>query len=411
MKNLIITSVDIGSSNISCTVAEVKEDNILEIINSISEPSEGIKLGVVKDFHKFNNCLEKVLLNVKKVFLKNIEELYVGLNNSGMRVTEAEYLIKFKKQIVVNEIHIKKIIEETKSKSALLEEEEIIDTIVNFFVVDKKSVYSNIIGWRATVIGVNVTQVIGKKKYMNGIRDVFKSLGYKIKGFKINCISVRSMILTNENKLGERILGEVGGENINIAVFTNGIVKDIFNLQLGGENITKDIATCCNYPRSEAERIKKILSSNYKTIYNDNDRDKKIKIGSCNVDKELFYLVVNARIKEILNFIKISLKNTGYFYDVSSIILFGAGMNSFEDINEHTRAIMGKKTNYLTKKLIGMQNSSLFNSLAIVKEVHNELKLVYGDNVTLYNGKKEVKKIIDEINLLTKVKKILLEIF
>lgn len=35
---------------------------------------------------------------------------------------------------------------------------------------------------------------------------------------------------------------------------------------------------------------------------------------------ELFYLVVDAKIKEILNFIKITLKNTGYFYTVSSII-------------------------------------------------------------------------------------------
>lgn len=49
--------------------------------------------------------------------------------------------------------------------------------------------------------------------------------------------------------------------------------------------------------------------------------------------------------REILSFIKISLKNTGYFYVVSSIILFRSSMNSIEynNVNIWGNAIILQK--------------------------------------------------------------------
>ncbi|WP_279288640.1 hypothetical protein [Clostridium gasigenes] len=39
-----------------------------------------------------------------------------------------------------------------------------------------------------------------------------------------------------------------------------------------------------------------------------------------------------------------------------------------------------------------MQDSSLFNLLAIVKNVYNELKLVYEYKCNVYNNKEEIKR-------------------
>ena len=56
--------------------------------------------------------------------------------------------------------------------------------------------------------------------------------------------------------------------------------------------------------------------------------------------------------KEILNFIKINSKNTGYFYRISSIILFNSGMILKKYINEHTKFNICEEYNYFTKELI-----------------------------------------------------------
>ena len=71
------------------------------------------------------------------------------------------------------------------------------------------------------------------------------------------------------------------------------------SIPVGGNNISNDLAICGEFSFLEADNIKKIYSSNYKTLYKDNSVPNEIEVGTVKVSKELFYEVTNARIEEI----------------------------------------------------------------------------------------------------------------
>lgn len=191
------------------------------------------------------------------------------------------------------------------------------------------------------------------------------------------------------------VIADIGAGTTDIALFTDGIPKSINSIPIGGRNITKDLAICGKFSFLKADNMKKIYSSNYKALYLDNSLEEEIEVGTTKVSRKLFYEVVNDRIEEILSHINIKLKNTGHYDRICSIILYGDGVNYFEDIDEIVRKIFKIKTKVIRKNDLGIKNSENITSMAIAKEVYDRLNLLEDDNIILTN-KHNDNKVINE---------------
>ncbi|MEO2681647.1 cell division protein FtsA, partial [Clostridium butyricum] len=195
---------------------------------------------------------------------------------------------------------------------------------------------------------------------------------------------------------GEYALVDVGAGVVDISVFDdNAVIKNISSIPVGGNNISNDLAICGKFSFLEADNIKKIYSSNYKTLYKDKSVSNEIKVGTVNVPKELFFEVTNARIEEILNHIHMELKKTGHYDRICSIILYGDALSYFEDIAEIVSKIFKKKIKIIKDIDLGIKNSENITSLALVKEVYDRLILL-GDNKIIPNNKKSEKENVNE---------------
>ena len=64
---------------------------------------------------------------------------------------------------------------------------------------------------------------------------------------------------------------ESGAALTEVAIFKDGIVKEIFSIPLGGNNITSDLSICAGLSMKEAEEMKCEYSNNYKSLYNEKD--------------------------------------------------------------------------------------------------------------------------------------------
>ncbi|MBS6043640.1 MAG: cell division protein FtsA, partial [Clostridium baratii] len=256
-------------------------------------------------------------------------------------------------------------------------DEEICDILVNYYKVDDKISEESVIEWQGEKLEINATVIVCKKDIINKYRDLCKGTKYKIKGFIVNIMSLRKIFLFND-KLDDKVILECGAGITEIGIFKDGIFKDGYSIPLGGDNITSDLSICAGLSYDEAEILKYNYSHKYKSESEDL-KDKEIKIGEKNIHKELFYKVCEARIEEILNYVNNELKNTSHFTDICSIILCSDSLTNFENINEIVQNIIHNNVRIITKNEFGMQNFSNITSLAIVKEVHDRLELVYED--------------------------------
>lgn len=392
MQQEIIASVDFGSKKLSASIAVKNQDEEIEILGVKSCKSLGIEKGILKDIEKCRKSVSTLLKDLEDKTGKRIDGVSIGVSSRKIRISEITVGISLEEEKVRSQDIIEALKKGEKSIT-ISNDESIIDILINFYILDGKVIHKDILNWKGKNLELNLTLVIAQTKEIEKYYELFKGTKYKIKFFKLNILSGKQIFINEKNSIGDIALVDIGAGTIDIALFSNGIPKYISNIPLGGNNISNDLAICGDFSFSEAENIKKIYSSNYKDIYNDESIDDTIEVGTREISKKLFYEVTNARIEEILNHINRELKNTGHYDRICSIILYGDGLSYFEGINEIINNIFTIKTKVITKTDLGIKNSENITSLAIVKEVYDRLSLLAYDSKVQINEDIENEKV------------------
>lgn len=375
MQEFLITAVDIGTRKISASCGISSKDKEVEILGSSCVSSNGVEKGELVDLYKCREQFIKVLNDLEESVGKEINDIYIGIPSSHIRVIERSFEDNIYGEITNRDLN--EAFENLKKSIYLNNDEEICDILVNYYKVDEKISEESVIGWQGEKLEVNATVIVCKREILNKYRGLCKGTNYNIKGFVVNIMSLRKIFLFND-RLDYKVILECGAGITEIGIFKDGIFKDGYSIPLGGDNITSDLSICAGLSYDEAEILKYNYSHKYKSESEDL-KDKEIKIGEKNIHKELFYKVCEARIEEILNYVNNELKNTSNINDICSIILCSDSLTNFENISEIVQNIIHNNVRIITKNEFGMQNFSNITSLAIVKEVHDRLELVYED--------------------------------
>lgn len=389
MAQNIITTIDFGSKKLSIAVA-ASENGELDILGVKSCRSMGIEKGLIADVKKCREAVISLLKELEDKTKKELKDITIGISSNKIRITEKTIAIDLIENKVTSE-ELRKVLKKGQKSITLSDDEVIIDVIINFYILDGKVIHKDILNWKGKNLEVNVTLVIAEKKEIEKYYAVFNETKYDIKFIKLNILSGKQIFLNDKNSMEDIVLIDIGAGNTDIALFKNGAPRIVDSIPLGGNTVTSDLAICGKFSFAEADNIKKIYASNYKTLYLDNSLHDKIEVGTIKVSKKLFYEVVNARIEEILSHINIKLKNTGHYDRICSIILYGNGVNYFEDINEIVRDIFKIKTKIIRKEDLGIKNSENITSLALAKEVYDRLNLLGDNNIAMTNKFNESK--------------------
>ena len=419
MHNEKIAAVDFGSKKFSISFGDMKNES-LDIVGYLNSDSKGIEKGLIKDEEKCKEAFLDLITNFEKKIGEPIEGVYAGISTKNIRIKEAVPEI-WLKEGKVRSRDINKAIEKGKTMIEMDESEEIIDFTTNFYILDENPIFESIVGWMGKNLKVSVTYFIGKKKEVEKFKRVIASSGKVFKGYILNIYSGKQVFLNGKNSDGVRVLVDVGAGISDYVIFKNGIVKEIGNVPLGGNNITNDLSICGEYSKSEAENIKLICSDNYETLYENSGEKDVITIGTSEVSKTFLYEVTKARLDEMLKLINAKLKNSSYYEDICSIILYGDGITYYENIEKMINDEFDKKVKTITNEYLGMKNSLNITSLAIVKEVSDRLYLLKEDTKKekekeieyLLNEKKETEqpKVKEGNSIVRKIKKVLGDIF
>lgn len=390
MQQEIITAIDFGSKKLSITIAEQKQEEIA-ILAVKSCKSIGIEKGLLKNVEKCRESIINLLKELEEKTKKNVESIAIGISSNKVRITEITTSIDLTEGKVTGN-DISKMLKEGAKSITISEEECVVDVLINFYILDGKVIHKDILNWKGEKLELNLTLVIAESKEIQKYHELFKETKYNIKFIKLNILSGRQIFLNDKNIIGNVALVDIGAGSTDIALFNAGIPKSISNIPLGGNNITNDLGICGHFSFLEADNMKKIYSSNYKSLYEDASVSDKIEVGAIKVPKKLFYEVVNARIEEILSYVNIKLKNTGHYDRIYSIILYGDGVNYFEDVNEIIRKIFKIPTKVIRKTELGIKNQENITSMAIAKEVYDRLNLLEYKGVVQSNKNSEDKR-------------------
>ena len=266
----IITAIDIGSKKLSATIAVKNKSNELEILHTKSCKSSGIEKGIITDVAKCRETIEKLLEELQDKTKVNISNVSVGISSRKIRITEMSVKVNLNDGRVTRESLIEGL-NIAKEDFLLSDDEIIVDEIINFYIIDNQVIYKDILNWKADSFEMNLTLVIGNKNEIEKYYEIFRGTKYVLDSIKSNIITGRQIFLSENKYDGETALIDIGAGEIDIAIFDdNAVSRCMSSIPVGGNNISNDLAICGEFSFLEADNIKKIYSSNYKTLYKDN---------------------------------------------------------------------------------------------------------------------------------------------
>jgi len=249
----IIVGLDIGTTQITAVVGEMLEDAI-NIIGVGSHPSTGLRKGIVVNIESTVDSIKKAVEEAELMAGCDISSVYAGIAGNHIKGLNSHGLIAIKGREITDQ-DVDRVIDAAKA-IAIPADREILHVIPQEFIVDDMESIQNPVGMTAIRLEAKIHIITGAVSSARNIVKCCNKAGLEICDIVLESFASGEAVLTDEEKELGCIVADMGGGTTDLALFINNNLKFIYNLPLGGHNLTNDISIGLRTPLPEAEKIK-----------------------------------------------------------------------------------------------------------------------------------------------------------
>jgi len=328
MLSSYICALDIGTSKIAAVVAQVKRRRLANI-HFETIPSKGIKKGMVVDSIDLIGSVGKALGNLRLKSGINIKYIYVNVSGQDITTKHSRAVIPLAERgnKVITASDIYRVNEQARILGSNLQE-EIIHRIPVSYSIDSAAGIANPLGLYSHRLETDLYLICGKLSSVQSLTRVINQAGFEIRELFLSCLATSKVVFGKELKSGQNIFCDIGSDTTEIAVFNNGMLKSIEILNLGADNLTRELEENLRLTYDLAEDVKRSYGS-----VGDLSRiseDKEILVKKENtyrpIRHKLVAEIINAKTKAICQTIKDTVDRMADLNITNNFIVAGRGV-------------------------------------------------------------------------------------
>lgn len=257
----IITGLDIGTTKICTILGQLDEDGQLSILGVGSNPSQGLKKGMVIDIEATVDSIQKAVHKAEQMAGLEVKEVFVGIAGGHITSQNSRAVIEVQNPIRgVTESDRQRVLEKARNIT-IQKDVEIIHAIPQEYVCDQQTGIKNPVGMSCATLEARVHLVLAAVTSASNIVRCINLANLRARDILLESLASSLAILSeNEKDLGVLLI-DIGGGTSDVAVFTGGSVKFSGVIPLGGDSLTNDIAYGLKISRYDAENVKKKYAS------------------------------------------------------------------------------------------------------------------------------------------------------
>lgn len=304
----IIVGIDIGTSKVSTVVGEVNNFNQIEIICSTNCKCSGIQKGAIVDEEEVSLAISKTIQEAEEISNLKINSAYTTIPGKYITIVQNSIVKEAKdKYSVITVKDVTSAISQVRDIE-VPEDRVLIDIVPDKFILDDAKQTNDPIGKFSSSLTLTAQIILADKEYKKKLVSVFRKAGIEIDGIVPITLAERNLVL-DVNELKENVMVlDIGAGNTEIGVFSGSSYVYSNTINLGGDNITNDIAYCLNISREEADKLKRQYGLALKS-YIDNDNN--ISLNTCKdlesknktIKSSELIEIIEARIAEIFSLV------------------------------------------------------------------------------------------------------------
>lgn len=340
MKGKQIVAIDVGSSNVVIAVGNVEDNGLVTIRGIVSEPVEGVNAGRVENSEMVSKAIIAAKSRIEKELGIKISEAYAGLSGDFVRCVQVTDLVYVQDDLKngSNQITQRDVDElDRRMKSVKLPDSQ--ETIIAMeplrYKIDDKEVAVPV-GAYGHMLSATYNFILCDKAMSDRLRHCLQRNDITVRGEIIpNAMILHNTVATTDDMQDGAVIVDFGGGVTDVSVLYGGKVRYVASIPIGAKSINSDIQTLA-IPTSYIEDLKIQYGSALSSLATDDiivfQAPKRTQTK--NILRKNLAIVIEARLKEIAEWIRREIKEAGCGSKFMPTLLLTGGGSQMRDIEK-----------------------------------------------------------------------------
>ena len=252
----IVVGIDVGTTKVCALIAEVSEDDHLEVIGVGIVPSRGLKKAVVVNPEEVVESIVSAVGKAEQQSGFKIVSAFVGISGAHISTQTSQGIVAVRhpdRQISPDDVQ--RALEAARIVP-VPSDREIVHVLPRHYIVDGQDGIKNPIGMLGHRIEVQTTIVSGAMTSVNNLVRCVERAGIGIDSLVLQPVAAGEAVLTEaEREIGVTLI-DIGCGTTDVGIFVEGALVYACVLPVGGFQVSNDLAVGLRTPFAAAEEIK-----------------------------------------------------------------------------------------------------------------------------------------------------------
>lgn len=255
----VFGAVNIGSFRVSAIVAGINELGDMVVLGSGHRASQGIKRGYVTDMAAATYAVRDAIDRAEKMADTAVQKVWIGCSGAGL----ASRIDQFDAEIGGRRIEQEDIDQLLVAARDVIQPDGrmVLHAQPAQYRLDGAHGVGNPKGLHAERLGVDIHVMLADGAPIRNLTEAVQSAHLEVEAVVASPIAAGHACLSPEERDLGVALVEFGAEVTNVALYDQGMLKDMMAIPMGSADITDAVASAFGIRRFQAERLKCVNGS------------------------------------------------------------------------------------------------------------------------------------------------------
>ena len=329
--NNLIVGLDIGTSKVVAIVGEITVEGDIDIIGIGTQPSRGLKKGVVVNIESTVQSIQRAVEEAELMAGCQIRSVYAGIAGSHVRSINSHGIVAIKEK-EVTAADVARVIDAAKAV-AIPADQRILHVLPQEFVIDNSEGIRDPISMSGVRLEAKVHLVTGAMSAAQNIIKCVRRCGLEVDDIILEQLASSAAVLTDDEKELGVCLVDIGGGTTDIAVFSDGAIRHTAVIPIAGDQVTNDIAVALRTPTQYADDLKIKYACALRQLAAEDETIEVPSVGDREprrLARQTLAEVVEPRYEELLSLVQAELRRSGFEEICAAGVVLTGGSSKME---------------------------------------------------------------------------------
>ncbi|TET68993.1 MAG: cell division protein FtsA [Dehalococcoidia bacterium] len=340
MKNRTIASIDVGTTKVCTTIADINDGGVPRVVGVGVNPSVGLHKGLVVNINEARESIRESVRKAEQASNYKVDSAYVGVTGRHVASLNNRGVVAItRNDRVVRSDDLRRVLASAQSIK-IPSDRKLLHVIPRAYVVDGQAGVKNPVGMHGFRLDVETHVITAAVTSVQNLVKCIRSIGIDIEDLVLEPLASSEAILTEDEKEVGVILADIGGGTTDIAVFKDSSIWHTSILPVAGYQLTRDVSIGLGLPFDVAEEMKKRYGSVMPVYESKAETNTAISQDGHGVSYQDLCDIIRARVEEIMKLILLELPSSEYETLVPAGLVLTGGSSNLAGIATLGREIL-----------------------------------------------------------------------